>query len=275
MNAPSIQPVCPDDRGELRATQNGRLCSRCGRSFPLTQNILELLPKEVFQESSSERSQLERYASTFSRREEKWWSYPLRFFLARLGNGYLYDWAADCVNAAAPGINLSVLDAGCGDGILTRFLSTRHSYVGVDFSTRLLLRAVRYHRGVYIRGDLGHLPFSDDSFDVAVSLQVLQYLRRPEEALREISRVLRKDGKLFLSLPNAESFKYRLQGTPPIQLQRFDHVNMRLMLTGIFEVQDLRTRGLWLPFPKVPLHIPGTYANQYGLSWTVVATPRK
>jgi len=275
MTEQTIQLACPDDRGELQPAEDGMLCSRCGRHLPLIQGILELLPKESFQELSIERVQLEGYASTFSARPEKSWLQPLRFLLALLGNGHLYGWAANQVEAAARGRTISILDAACGDGTLRRFLSHRHSYTGIDFSRRLLLRAVRYHPATYFRGDLNHLPFFDDGFDVVVSLQALQYLAHPELALREMSRVLRKNGELMLTVPNAESIKYRFQGIPQVQLQEFDLHTVLSIVSRDFDIQSLEARGLWLPFPQIPVHLPGVFAARLGLSWTVIATPRK
>jgi SAM-dependent methyltransferase len=270
-----IQPVCPDEFGELVPAGNGYCCHNCGRLFPLVGGILELLPLQSFQESSKEHTQLQHYASSLSQRPERAWHQPLRFLLAQFGNGYLYMWAANCVEASAEGRSLSILDAGCGDGILHYSLSQRHFYTGVDFSTRLLVRALRHYPATYYRSDLNHLPFLPDCFDVVVSLQALQYVAQPEQALREMSRVLRPNGKLVLTVPNAESFKYRFQGIPEIQLQEFDRQTIISLVSRSFHIQHLEARGLWLPLPKVSLHAPGVYSSRWALSWTILATPRK
>jgi hypothetical protein len=36
-------------------------------------------------------------------------------------------------------------------------------------------------------------------------------------------------------------------------------------------VQEIAARGVWLPFPKIGIHLPGTYRDSLGLSWTAVS----
>jgi SAM-dependent methyltransferase len=237
--------------------------------------VPELLPYQAFQESSGESVQMNAYRAGFSGRPERAWRRPLGVFLNRLGNGYLYNWAARTLENLSSGQSLTILDAACGEGILGRYLSPRHAYTGIDFSTRLLARAKRYNPAAYLRADLHHLPFPNDTFDAVVSLQALQYLHRPEDALAQIARVLKPGGALLLSVPNNESFKYRLQGIPSVQLQRFDRKSLPAMLAGSFQDARARSRGIWVPTPIFSVHVPGVYPARWGLSWTVIARPQK
>jgi ubiquinone/menaquinone biosynthesis C-methylase UbiE len=169
---------------------------------------------------------------------------------------------------------LLLLDAACGDGILRRYLAKRHHYAGVDFSQRPLSRALRRNPGTYFRADLTHLPFESATFDLVVSCQALQYLRQPEIAVSQMARVLKPGGKLFLTVPNSESVKYRLQGISPIQLQRFGPRNIRSLVDTRFDIISVKSQGLWLPVPKFAVHLPGNYPKRWGLSWTVLAALR-
>jgi SAM-dependent methyltransferase len=241
----------------------------------MVDEILELLPRETSLEWSPEATQMNAYQATFSSRPEKNWRHPFAIFMNTCGNGYLYAWAARVLENLSSGRSQIVLDAACGEGSLRRYLSHKHFYVGVDFSTRLLARAKRYNPATYFRADLKHLPFLNATFDTVFSLQALQYLERPELALAQIARVLKPDGRLVLTVPNNHSFKYRFQGIPRIQLQRFDSKTLPDALTRSFDILETRTQGIWLPMPKIPVHVPGTYPATTGLSWTVVAKPRK
>jgi len=49
--------------------------------------------------------------------------------------------------------------------------------------------------------DLHQLPFADNTFDVVLSMQVLEHVQDPERAIREMHRVLRPGGKLCITLP--------------------------------------------------------------------------
>jgi ubiquinone/menaquinone biosynthesis C-methylase UbiE len=79
------------------------------------------------------------------------------------------------------------------------------------------------------QGDLNQgLPFEDTSFDYVVMLEVIEHLQNPYFVLREISRVLKKEGILLLSTPNIlnlkSRFRFFFEGTydyfrePPLEL---------------------------------------------------------
>ena len=267
-----VSPVCPDDLGQLKRIDHSFHCDQCGRNFRVLSGILELLPREVLQKSSSEYKQLAIYNASFSDRAERKWHRPLRSLLHRMGNAYLYSWAATCLESIAKDQSLLILDAGCGDGILRRYVSTRHAYVGIDFSRRPLLRARHEPGSQYFLADLNHLPFPSKTFDVVLSFQALQYLESPAPVLFQFARVLKPQGKLILTVPNADSFKYRLQGIPRLHVQKFDRKTIDDLLTRAnFNILQADTRGCWIPFPSLSMHLPGVYPPRWGLSWSIVA----
>lgn len=270
-----VSPVCPDDLGRLIPVVGGLECVQCNRCFGLIDTLVELLPRETLQTSSAESRQLDAYDRSFSGRPDIVWHRPLRTLLNKLGNGYLYSWAGRTLERLANRKSFTILDAGCGDGILQRYLSSHHTYIGVDFSTRPLLRAQRFNPATYFRADLNYLPFPNATFDSVLSLQALQYLDRPDIALAQMARVLKPGGILLLTVPNNGSFKYRFQGIPQIQLQRFDRDNLSALLTRDFDLLSLKTQGFWLPCPRIPIHLPGVYPVRWGLSWTAIATPKR
>ena len=98
-----------------------------------------------------------------------------------------------------------VLEAGCGVGAQTRILARRSPaahFVSVDVSAEslALARAAMASEGLtnveFQEADLFVLPFADASFDHVFVCFVLEHLRRPEEALRALVRVLRPGGSL-------------------------------------------------------------------------------
>ena len=98
-----------------------------------------------------------------------------------------------------------VLEAGCGVGAQTRILARRSpgaGFVSVDVSAQslALARAAIEREGLgnveFKQADLYALPFSEASFDHVFVCFVLEHLRRPEEALRALLRVLRPGGSL-------------------------------------------------------------------------------
>jgi ubiquinone/menaquinone biosynthesis C-methylase UbiE len=98
---------------------------------------------------------------------------------------------------------MRLLDVGCGPGSITRGLAERLApgqVVGLDLSPAILTAARQdaVERGLgnlrYQQGDVYNLPFPDASFDAVFAHQVLQHLREPGNALREMFRVVRPGG---------------------------------------------------------------------------------
>jgi ubiquinone/menaquinone biosynthesis C-methylase UbiE len=97
-----------------------------------------------------------------------------------------------------------VLDAGCGDGLLTRSLGERGAHiVGLDADRRMLVAAAARAAGggvhaEFVEGRLERLPFADNAFDVVVAVTVLCVVSDASVAVREIARVLRPGGRLVI-----------------------------------------------------------------------------
>lgn len=99
-----------------------------------------------------------------------------------------------------------VLDIGAGTGHfladMAHATAGKNEIVGLDISEDMLARA-RQRCGQddsvsFQTGDLYSLPFSDNSFDAAVSVQVFEYLEDVPQALAEIRRILRPGGRVAI-----------------------------------------------------------------------------
>ena len=132
---------------------------------------------------------IEEYRRMFEAEETQWWYAGMRAISFSLLEGSL-----------APGSR--ILDAGCGTGLNLDHLGAHGIAVGVDLSDEAL-RFCRQRGAAVARADLLALPFADDSFDCVTSFDVL-YHRWVEDdgaALREMARVLKPGGVLFLRVP--------------------------------------------------------------------------
>jgi SAM-dependent methyltransferase len=100
-------------------------------------------------------------------------------------------WVYDNVRAGS-----SVLDLGCGAGMLALLKRKGVTLAGVDLSPEGALASRRNGYDFTCSAELTRLPFADDSFDYAVSLDVLGHVDFAEKdaALSEIRRVLRHGG---------------------------------------------------------------------------------
>jgi len=95
----------------------------------------------------------------------------------------------------------SVLDVGSGNGLLARLSRGKHPIVSLDRSIAALQQA----EGKRCQGTAFALPFGTDSFDVVVSMEMLEHLPAPsyQPALEEITRVSRK--YIIITVPFMES----------------------------------------------------------------------
>lgn len=89
-----------------------------------------------------------------------------------------------------------VLDVGCGRGYAGDAVREHGGeYTGLDFvCSRTGFR--------FAIGDARALPFPDHVFDVVFSIDVCEHFLEPDHAAREVYRVLKPGGILFLSAPN-------------------------------------------------------------------------
>jgi SAM-dependent methyltransferase len=83
------------------------------------------------------------------------------------------------------------LECGAGSGLLQDLV---RNYVGIDISSA----ARRFFHQPFLVASGTALPFKDDAFDVVWSIWVLEHVRNPERALREIRRVVRHGGYVLL-----------------------------------------------------------------------------
>jgi SAM-dependent methyltransferase len=100
--------------------------------------------------------------------------------------------------------NLDVLDAGCGEGYLSRILARQDATVtGIDFSPKLI-EAARQHSHLdelsvsFDVGSVDDLPYEADTFDLVTCNHVMNDLRDPSRSISEFARVLRQGGRLII-----------------------------------------------------------------------------
>ena len=99
----------------------------------------------------------------------------------------------------------SLLDIGCGEGVLTSRWAQQlgeRRVVGIDLEDAKLQAewATRRQPNLEYRVMRAeNLPFSDDEFDVATAIEVLEHVPDPEHTVAEMARVA--EGHLLVSVP--------------------------------------------------------------------------
>lgn len=132
-----------------------------------------------------------------------------------------------------------VLDAGCGLGDdvsrMAEIVGPHGLVIGFDSSARLIEQARSAQRNCAVPvefrfGDLRHLPFEDGSFTRCRIDRVLQHVQKPQVAICELVRILKRmafswpttmTGERSRSLHKTSSFWRQVErGPPPSPLPR-------------------------------------------------------
>jgi methionine biosynthesis protein MetW len=135
-----------------------------------------------------------------------------------------------------------VLDLGCGDGSLLRYLKeTRRAMgYGIDIDDANVLASVRNRVNV-LQSDLesGLAGFESGSFDYVILSQTLQAVRHTEQIIGEMLRVGRQ---AIVTFPNFGYWGHRLQVltgrmpvSPTLPYQWYDTPNVHLFTLRDFE----------------------------------------
>lgn len=95
----------------------------------------------------------------------------------------------------------TVLDVGAGAGIVEamNFRDMVARICGVDLDERVAYNPMLHEGRV---ADAAHIPYPDESFDLAFADNVMEHLERPAEVFAELERVLKPGGKLLFKTPN-------------------------------------------------------------------------
>jgi ubiquinone/menaquinone biosynthesis C-methylase UbiE len=122
-------------------------------------------------------------------------------YLLYLRHEFVYDWAIGRLGA-----DVNLLEVGCGEGYGTNMFSKKVKHVtGLDLNAQ----AVEHARSRYgsdncsfTSYDGTRFPFNTESFDAAVSFQVIEHVDDDAMFVAEISRVLKRGSMLLMTTPN-------------------------------------------------------------------------
>ena len=103
----------------------------------------------------------------------------------------------------APGMDLRILDAGCGTGGVMEYMEEYGNVTGIDFAAEAMCFCRERGKERVTRASLMAFPFSEDSFDLIVSFDVLCERGVPDDmaALREFARALAPGGRVLIRVP--------------------------------------------------------------------------
>jgi len=169
------------------------------------------------------------------------------------------------------GKNKKILDLGCRDGSLTQAYYKENDVLGVDIDSEALEIAQK-NLGIQTKqinlNDDWSLP--ENSFDIAVAAEVIEHVYYPKIFIEKIANVLKRDGILVGSIPNAFSlinrFRYlfgKKNNTPlgdPTHINHFSRKEFETILKDKFRKVELVPVGRYSFLEKF---FPGFFAFIY------------
>ncbi len=183
-----------------------------------------------------------------------------------------------------------VLEIGSGRGGFACWLAGQAqrpgTLVAADFARTAVHkgRAFAHERGVlqvrWAIGDMQTLAHREGTFDTIISCETIEHVPDPPRALRELARVLKPGGRLFLTTPNylgtmglyrgylrLTGRRYTEQGQP------INHPNVLPRTLAWVKRAGLRVLavdgvGHYLPFPgRPPIEIPALNRPRWLMRW--------
>ena len=117
------------------------------------------------------------------------------------------------------GLSGQVLDIGCAESSIQQQLPSATKYIGLDYYKTA---TEWYQTRPDVFGDGQKLPFSDQSFDHVLLLDVLEHIPAPSDCLEEVRRVLKPGGTLIIQVP----FLYPIHDAP-LDFQRWTEFGLK------------------------------------------------
>lgn len=149
-----------------------------------------------------------------------------------------------------------VLDAGAGSCPYKHYFSEA-KYESTDFPD--IFKKSHRNRHDFIC-DLCDIPKPDNSYDVIICTQVLEHIEEPQKAINDFYRVLKPNGKLFLTAPQG----WGLHGQP-YHFFNFTIYGLKsLFQKAGFEIIFIKPRGgmFWYLGKRIKT-LPSYIMNQY------------
>lgn len=218
--------VCPRDKQKLQTQGNNLVCPQNHR-YPVVDDIPIMLVEEEEHIHNYITETLATVAEIESS-DEKLIDTPTAAADENAVDDYVQDEIVrTCGNLYAPLVNnlkrypipelrlpfgngARLLDVGSNWGRWTIAAAQKgYQPVGIDPSLQAVLAARRVSRQLkvstdFVVGDARYLPFAKGCFDVGFSYSVFQHFSKPNTGipLDEIARTVKKDGKVFVQMPN-------------------------------------------------------------------------
>lgn len=186
-----IAYVCPHCKSPLE----NYFCRQCATEYPVNDGIPCFIPDSATPATLDVRQV---YDDIYDHHQDAW-----------VDQGRAADFLAYFSALTRSGNHDRVLEIGCGEGALLAALPATEKF-GVDPSITALRRATKRSEAKCAVARSEQLPFPSESFDLVVTVGVMEHFQDPESATREISRVLSARGRYIALIQTDLSTSQRI-----------------------------------------------------------------
>lgn len=151
----------------------------------------------------------------------------------------------------------NILDIGSGSSLLPFELASKGYQVwSIDLKTGYR-KSIRHNKFTFVEGDIRHTNFPGAFFDIVTAVSSIEHIgfngssvnpKGAKEALQEIARMLRPEGKLLMTTPFGRRGVYSIKGKPAWRV--YDLSSLKGLL-GSFEIEKMQFAlledGSWRP----------------------------
>ena len=149
------------------------------------------------------------------------------------------------------GSRICLLDVACGTGRTATALPPDFRYIGTDFSLKAVFigRELRVGQHSFVAASVMSLPFRSQSFDIITCNGSLEHFPDMYVALKEMKRVLAKNGRIYIESPNlffvGYYLNYCLRKKSPWSGQELDRLAGYDGFVRLFDACELSIEKYW------------------------------
>lgn len=157
---------------------------------------------------------------------------------------------------------ISILNSGIATGATSQMLTEFGFVTSLEYDSDCC-QFVREHVGLDVtEGSLTTLPFENEYFDLVCAFDVLEHIENHDQALKEMQRVLKPGGHLFVTVP-AYQFLWSEHDVINHHFRRYTRTNITQLFQKNTKLTKVRT-SYFNTFLFLPAFIARMISNIFG-----------
>jgi len=177
--------------------------------------------------------------------------------------GWRYEFLRKCQRGAISILdiqeNISILDIGCGTGWalgqIAKTVKGKGSFYGVDLSSLMIEKAQENFKDEkqfhFIVSNAELIPLDDNMFNIIICINSFHHYFNPDKALKEMHRLLKNGGKLYILDPTADSWIFKILSK---LMGLFEHAHEKLYSTKEYKEMILLSGLKYIGRRKIQMY---------------------